>query len=51
MYYFEKSEDGYSVIKGNGGFFMEVFFCYNLNLKKNLKIKNWLLKVNLKNKW
>lgn len=51
MYYLEKSEDGYSAIKGNGGFSMEVFFCHNLNLKKNPKIKNRSSKVNLKNKW
>lgn len=39
MYYLEKSEDGYSAIKGNGGFSMEVFFCHNLNLKKIQKLK------------
>lgn len=51
VYYLEKSEDGYSAIKGNGGFSMEFFFLPQSKFKKNPKIKNRSSKVNLKNKW
>lgn len=50
LYYLEKSEDGYSAIKGNMGFSMEVFFLPQSKFKKNPKIKNRSSKVNLKNK-